>query len=133
MKNIFLVFLCLLVIPETMTLAQKPGANDGPVGIFDSGRDYDEFMRAVKTSAAQNPEMRPLIAMLNDIALGKPVGSTSKQYGIESSVMGLLADPSIRQELEMVDSQYEELKGTGCQYSGTRRRTTSTDRSVGFG
>ena len=54
--------------------------------------------------------MKPMVAMLNDIALGNPLGSTSSQYGIESSTMGLLADPAIRRELEMVDSQYQELQ-----------------------
>ena len=47
--------------------------------------------------------------MLNDIVLMQPFGSTSKQYGTSDSTLGMLSDESVRKELEMIDSQHEEI------------------------
>ncbi|MEM9410602.1 MAG: hypothetical protein AAGA30_05785 [Planctomycetota bacterium] len=82
---------------------------DSEYGIFESQDQYYQFMGSIKQEGAQNPELMSMVPMINDIVLGKPIGSTGKQYNALNSTLGLLSDESIRNELEMVDDQYQEL------------------------
>jgi hypothetical protein len=100
------------LVPTDNALGQKSNF-DEPVGIFDSEDQYHQFMGEAKRAAYGpdgTPEMKAMIPLLNDIALNKPIGSTASQYGVEGSTLGLLADPNVRKDLEMVDDQYEQLK-----------------------
>ena len=81
-------------------------------GIFEDPQQYDEFMRQVKTEGQNNAELMAMVPMINDIVLMQPFGTTSKQYGTADGTLGILADESVRKELEMIDSQYEELQKT---------------------
>ncbi len=102
----------LVLVPATLALGQKE-EDAGPVGIFQSRAEYDQFMRGAKRTAYGpngSAELRAMIPMLNDIALNQPIGSTANQYNTETSTLGLLSDKNIRADLEMVDDQYEELK-----------------------
>ena len=92
---------------------QKGATEDGPVGIFDSDQQYSSFMRSAKQAAygpEGTPEMQAMIPMLNDVALGKPMGWTADRYQIEGSTFGLLSDTKVRDELEMVDDQFDQLQ-----------------------
>lgn len=114
MKSKFIPLMAVLafVCIQGFSVAQKSEA-DGPVGIFDSGSEYDAFMGSVKQAAygeGGNAELQAMVPMLNDIALNKPVGWTANEYGVGGSTLGLLADADIRRDLEMMDDQYEELK-----------------------
>lgn len=109
--RLLLPVLLLSLVAPAVAQAQK-GATEGPVGIFDSQREYYDFMGGIKQAAygeGGTAEMQALIPIVNDIVLEKPVGSTANQYGLGGR-MGLLADEEVRKELEMVDSQYEELQ-----------------------
>ncbi len=113
MRNLLLaVFVGLLC--STSAVAQKGGQNDGPIGIFGSRAEYDQFMGSAKRAAygeGGNPELQAMIPMINDMVLQQPFGTTANQYNInEVSDLGLLADPKVREEIEMVDEQYEELQ-----------------------
>lgn len=79
-------------------------------GIFETQQQYFDFMGSVKEAGATNPELRSMVSMINDIVLLQPFGSTSQKYGTANDTLGLLADESVRKELEMVDSQFEEIK-----------------------
>ena len=79
-------------------------------GIFENQQQYFEFMGSVKQEGANNPELMAMVPMINDIVLMQPFGSTSKQYGTSDSILGLLSKQSIRDELEMLDSQYTEIQ-----------------------
>ncbi len=108
---------CLILLPATVAVGQKE-ENDGPVGVFQSGAEYDEFMRGAKRLAygpEGSPELRAMIPMLNDIALNQPIGSTAIKYNDQGSTLGMLSDKNIRQEIEMVDGQYEDLKRVNSQ------------------
>ena len=104
--------ICLAPACATAT-GQKPDGGDGPVGIFASDSEYDSFMRGAKELAygpEGTPEMRAIIPMLNDIALNQPIGSTSARFGGPAGTLDLLADKSVREELEMMDDQYADLQ-----------------------
>ncbi len=105
------VMFCLL-IPATAGLAQKGGSQE-PTGIFQTGQEYDQFMSAAKQVAYGpdgNAELQAMIPMLNDIVLNRPIGSTSKQYGIQASTMGMLADEKVREDLAMSSEQFDSIK-----------------------
>ena len=78
-------------------------------GIFENRDQYYQFMRGIKVEGANNPELMSLVPMINDVVLGKPIGSTGRQYDSLNSTIGLLSDKAVREELEMVDEQYQEL------------------------
>jgi hypothetical protein len=109
MKSCCSVLCLLFACSSAVAFAQKPDAQE-PVGIFLSRGEYNQFMGSVKSVAAEDPEMLPMIGLINDIVLNQPIGSTGKQYGTESGTLGLLADAEIRGEIEMVDDQYRELQ-----------------------
>ena len=101
--------LCALLLTTSVSLAQKPG-NDGPVGIFRNGQEYNQFMGDVKSTLNGTPEMESMVLMINDAVLNQPFGSSASKYGGNNSMLGLLSNADIRKDLEMVDRQYEELK-----------------------
>ena len=129
--------LCTLLIshfflPADFVLAQKESRDGGPVGIFETPNEYDQFMRGAKGAAygpQGTPEMRAMIPMINDIVLEKPVGWTATEYGVEGSVLGLLADQNVRAELEMVDDQYEQLKQLN---SSIQQRSAEQLKAIDF-
>ncbi|MDG2468874.1 MAG: hypothetical protein P8M80_06320 [Pirellulaceae bacterium] len=105
------LFLLLVTILPLESYGQKEnplksGDSNGGLGIFQSKQEYFEFMGAVK----QNPELRPMVSMINDIVLGNPIGATGSKYKGTSSPLGLLNSPAVRNEIEMVDDQYKELQ-----------------------
>lgn len=110
--RIAMVSLALLVLCHRPTVAQKNNDN-GPVGIFSSQKEYFEFMGNVKRIAygpEGNPELQAMVPMLNDIVLNQPIGQTASKYRSQGTNLDLLSDKAIREEIEMVDEQYEELK-----------------------
>lgn len=106
-KHLHLFSAMLLIALPSFCFAQW---NENGAGMFQSQEEYHAFMGAAKQAAANSPELEALIPMINDVALGQAIGSTAKQYNIASSPTGLLSDPKVREDIEMVDSQYEELK-----------------------
>ncbi|MGI9517701.1 MAG: hypothetical protein ACR2NP_11690 [Pirellulaceae bacterium] len=104
------VFVCGI---SGQALGQKDNDDDGPVGIFQSGAEYDQFMRSAKQAAygeGGNPELQAMIPMLNDIAMAKPFGWTNQEYGGQGSSLDMLSDEKVRADLEMMDEQYEDLQ-----------------------
>ena len=101
----------LALLPSTL-LAQKDQADDGPVGIFNSRSEYNQFIGGAKQAAygeGGNVELQAMIPLLNDIALNRPIGSTNKQYGGQGGSLDLLSNEKVREELEMMDDQYDDL------------------------
>jgi len=118
MKLLTMITLALFLLPTGVVLGQKDAEEDGPVGIFSSRAEYGQFMGGAKRAAygeGGNPELQAMIPMLNDIALNKPVGWTANEYGTTGSTLGLLSNQAIRSDLEMVDSQYQELQNLSAQ------------------
>ena len=110
-KPIILILAAHFAFATTTVTAQK---NKSPtVGIFASKSEYDQFMGTAKKIAYGpngNHELQAMIPLLNDIVLNQPIGQTANQYDIESSALGMLADEDVRNDLEMVEDQYEQLK-----------------------
>ena len=126
-----LLVLILAIFAPALTHAQKNGGDgaDSGFGIFSSQQEYGEFMGAAKAAARDNPEMRAMIPMLNDIALGKPAGWTAQEYNVTDSTMGWLANENIRADLEMLDDQYEELQELN---NSVRKRAGEQLRGLDF-
>ena len=101
----------VFVLPQIGQGQDKPTE----FGIFASQREYFDFMGSFKSIAAENPELQPMIPLVNDIVLQRPIGWSQQKYGGVASRMGLLADKQIRQELELVDEQYERLQTANRQ------------------
>lgn len=114
MKKRFTFFLTAIFLVSSFVLpgfawAQKGGDKNGPSGIFESRKEYEQFMGGLKS--LRDPEVDAMLPALNDMMLGRPIGKTAQQYNIGGNpVMTLLADKSIRKELEVVDDQVEEIK-----------------------
>ncbi len=129
----YVLMLCLAGLmfgPASNGFGQKE--NDGPVGIFQSRAEYNQFMGGAKQAAYGengNPELQAMIPLLNDIVLNQPVGETANKYGVQASTLGLLSDPNVRAELEMVDDQYEDLKRLNSEI---QERTASQLRGLDF-
>lgn len=107
------VFLIICAACLKTAVGQNKFADEGPVGIFSSKSEYLEFIGSAKKVAYGpngTPELQAMIPLLNDIALNKPIGFTADKYDSQASTVGLLANKTIRSEIEMVDHQYEELK-----------------------
>lgn len=115
MKTIAVLLLGILAIPST-SYGQKNGFSgeaDGEAaqtGFFQSKNEYFEFMGNLKKSAQSDPELAAMIPLINDVVLGDPIGTTGKKYKGTASSLGLLENPKVREELEMVDDQYKELQ-----------------------
>lgn len=111
--NYLKLTILLISIMAVPAFAQK-GSDDGPVGIFQDGREYDTFMRSVKQAAygeGGSRELQAMIPMLNDMVLGQEFGTTSGKYGsANTSEFDLLANPKVRENIDMVDEQYDELQ-----------------------
>ena len=107
------VALALICACPVLTIGQEKKEDDGPVGIFDSRDEYSQFMGSAKRTAwgeGGSPELQAMIPLLNDIALNRPVGSTSQQFSGGASLMGLIGNPRVREDLEIVDEQYEQFR-----------------------
>lgn len=108
------ILMALSLMPPGSAQAQKVGdkekkAKERPQGIFETRREYEEFIGGLKK--LRDPEVNAMLPVLNDLALGRPIGKTATQYGGSGSpVMTLLADKRIRQELEVVDDQVSEIQ-----------------------
>ena len=114
-KFIFIrvVFFALVAQSFHQCYAQKE--DDGPVGIFNSRQEYNEFFGGLKQLG--DPEVNAILPTLNDIALGQPIGETATKYGTsQNNLVDLLGDPAVRKELDMVDSQFEELKAVNLDF-----------------
>lgn len=132
MKYLTMVTLALLLLPVGVVFGQKDAVDEGPVGIFSTRTEYNQFMGGAKRAAygeGGSPELRAMIPMLNDIALDKPVGWTASEYGTTGSTLGLLSDESIRTDLDMVDSQYKELQDLSSQ---VQKRAAEQIRGLDF-
>ncbi len=110
MKTFTVMAMFLIAFAPSPAVAQKDGGQDQSRGMFDSREEYNQFMGSVKDASKGNPEMKAMIPLINDIAQGREIGSTAKQYRTAGSELGLLANPKIREDIEMVDEQYEQLK-----------------------
>lgn len=115
MKSCLLLPLMLVItLFPCHVFGQKDAVDDGPVGIFQSRGEYRTFMGSVKQAAygeGGNVELRSMVPMINDMVLGQEFGTTSRQYGGNNvGPLDLLADPKVREDLDMVDEQYEELQ-----------------------
>lgn len=118
MRHVSLLLFTVLAfatLPPSPLLAQKDGDTDEPVGIFGTRDEYHEFMGSFKRAAQGDPEMRALVPLINDIVLEKPIGWTGERYGGTTSNLGLLSNPEVRESIEMVDDQYEDLQKLNSQ------------------
>lgn len=129
----FLIVLLVLLFQQPVS-AQKDlqkdlqgDAQEGGkgVGIFSGKREYGEFMRAVKS----NPELAPMVGMINDIVLQQPIGSTGRKYQGSSGPIGLLNSENVRKELDLVDQQYEELQSLSTEI---QKRAATEIRNLDF-
>ena len=103
-------------ISSSCVWAQKSGEpreSEG-VGVFQNSGEYNSFMINLKTQSQGNPEMMAMIPLINDIVLQQPIGSTGQKYNATSTMIGLLADPEVRKELEMLDEQFDSLQKTNA-------------------
>jgi hypothetical protein len=110
MKNSTIMAMVLIALTSSVADAQKEGQNEKSNGMFETREEYNRFMGSVKDASKGNPEMKAMIPLINDVAQGREFGSTAKQYRTSGSELGLLANPDIREDIEMVDEQYQELK-----------------------
>ena len=105
-KNIAL----FLILVPAVVFGQKDDSES--YGIFANQNEYHEFMGAVKSS----PEMMSMVPVINDIVLGNPIGTTSKRYGQGTdSPLGFLANKRVREELEILDYQFEEMQDRNAE------------------
>jgi hypothetical protein len=98
-------------------------------GMFETQEEYNQFMGSAKRAASGSPEMRALIPMINDIALGNQIGSTAKRFDTSGSELGLLADPRVRADIEMVDDQFEDLRN---RHAEIQKRLGGRLREIDF-
>ena len=98
-------------------------------GMFETQDEYHAFIGSAKEASAANPELRAMIPLLNDIALGREIGSTAKQFSAQSSDLGLIRDSKIRQDIEMMDDQYEDIKN---RQSEIQQRLAREIREIDF-
>ena len=127
MKNLLPICMMAIVLPTT-TWAQW-NERDPENSIFQSEEEYNQFMGDAKRSIRENPEMKAMIPMLNDLALGRSFGATAKRFGSEASTIGLLSNRKIREDLEMVDDQYKELQQMNADI---QKRVAEQLRSLDF-
>lgn len=116
-RSTVLSLLILITTLPTLSpcVAQEKDGGGEPVGIFESRNEYYEFMGSFKSAAAGNPDMQSMIPLINDIVLDRPIGWTGQKYGGASSGLGLLSNEGVRESVEMVDDQYEELQKVNSQ------------------
>lgn len=132
MKTSQLFFVGLLVLSPNFVFAQKDETADTSesYGIFQTQDEYHEFMGTVKRQGLNDPELMAMVPMINDIVLGKPIGSTSQRYRTPaSSSLGLLANPDVRKDLEMVEQQYKDLQRSNTEI---QQRAAEQMRSIDF-
>ena len=108
-NQLLILFLLPVILPANSLCLAKEKSEDS-YGIFSNQDEYYQFMGSVKREGANNPELMSMVPLLNDIVLGQPIGSTGRKYNATDSTLGLLADESVRKELEIVDQQFEDLQ-----------------------
>lgn len=129
-KNLTRVFrfAIVMMVFASAGLAQAQKGEEGPVGIFDSGDDYDQFMTGLKS--LDDPEINAMLPAINDMALGRPIGETARQYNLgggDDPIMSMLADDNIREELVIVEDQMEALSKVNEDF---QKRVASEMRAV---
>lgn len=102
----FKASLALLVLACSQVCALSQEKGEEGFGIFSTREEYGQFMGMVK----EDPALRPMVGMINDIVLGQPLGTTGQRHNLNAGNFGLLADPKIREALEMADFQFEEFQ-----------------------
>jgi len=130
LRNVFKWMTALAVIASA-NVAQAQKGDAGPVGIFDSRDEYNQFMGGLKS--LRDPEINAMLPAINDMALGRPIGETAQQYNLgggDSPVMSMLANDNIRKELEIVDSQMDSLRAVNEEF---QKRAAMEMRSVDLG
>ncbi len=114
MKNISTTFVFIALIGATLVDAQD-NKQSKKFGIFDSKNALADFFKALKRESKEDRELATMIPMIKDLALGKPVGFTSGGGKSVASPLGLLADPKVREELDIVDSEFGEIQQVNLQ------------------
>ena len=113
MRLIYILILFSIVcLPANPVLAQK-GDEPESFGVFETRQQYHDFMGQAKGLAYGDngsAELQAMIPMLNDVVLQRPIGSIAGQHKSTGALMDLLSNKSIREDIEMVDHQYEDLK-----------------------
>lgn len=124
------ILIILSITLFTLTLfVSSIYSQDKGIGIFQDQDEYFQFMGSVKEAAKSDPELQSMIPLINDVVLGKEIGFTNNKYGGNQSEMGLLSNKKIREEIEMVDEQYENLQK---MYSEVQKRAMSQFRDLDF-
>ena len=112
--------------------AQKEDTSGGSFGIFNSQGEYRQFMGSLKRAAygpEGSKELQAMVPMLNDIALNKPIGSTAGKFKAGSSTFGMLSNEKVRDEIEMIDQQYQELQQANARI---QKRVAEEIRGLDF-
>ena len=129
MRSLLLLLLTVASIAVPTTVFAQWEKRDPENSMFQSQDEYHQFMGAAKRSVLENPEMKAMIPMLNDIALGREFGATTKQFGGQGNQLGMLSDSKVRRDLEMIDDQYKELQQLNSQI---QKRVAVQIRSLDF-
>ncbi|MEM7454110.1 MAG: hypothetical protein AAF456_07115 [Planctomycetota bacterium] len=104
-----LVFVCL---PATSASGQEREEREG---IFESREQYFEFMGELRE--IDNPELKELIPVLNDVIMASH-GLKDESYGTpfrgeRAWMTRMLEHEVVRNEIDMLDYQYEDLQNAG--------------------
>lgn len=98
--------------------------------LFVDRAEQDAFMRGLKLTAVENPELYGSVAVINDLITGQPLGATGQRFGMGSDGLGVLANESFRAELDISDSQYSEMQALQNEWSARlRKELQAADRS----
>ncbi len=131
-SNFLFVAILFVAMPAVIAFGQKPAA-EGPVGIFQNQSEYNDFMVGVKHAAygeGGSPELQAMVPMLNDLVLQQDFGTTAGKYGsANTSEFDLLANAKVRENLNMVDEQYDELQKLNA---GVQRRAAERIQKIDF-
>ena len=106
----------LMVVCCSNLLGQESGTRNG---IFASREHYFEFMGRIKN--LDDPEINALIPAMNDVIRAShklqktPFGSPF--HSSKSWMMRLLENDGVRDEIEMLDYQFEEIKNSSHEVS----------------
>ena len=114
MKFALSAIVAVVALPVSIYCQDKSEQWD-TTGVFETRDDYYQFMGTVKQASRNDPELRAMIPLINDVVLGQTIGQTSQKYSSEQSAIDLLANPDVRKELEMVDSQYDDIRDANAR------------------
>jgi len=135
MRSLFLLSLslCLNLAWVSDGVGQEKQTEQDPIvsqGVFSNRDEYQQFFGGLKS--LNDPEINAMLPVLNDLALGNPIGQTANAFGLntDNATMDLLADKSVRAELEIVDEQFEDMKSMNQRLrDGLSDRLRSMDLS----